>query len=281
MINNMSDFFVSSGGTILSSNDYITQQNNLLAQENSLAKKKKEDWKNKTFQLWTLLKPKLIQDVLPKLESAVRGGQLISHWSSNWIAPHAALEKITSLKKESRLYDLEMQNKIDDMFYPLRLKFDDMNEKSLLDAFLDKNSSVKKIDLDSSKDKISKYRIEESPVDIDELSGSDFEKYIYELALSLGYDAKLTANSSDQGVDIILNESIAIQCKRYKDNVGNGAVQEVVAGRRFYNCRQSVVITNSKFTENAKVLAKKNYVKLIDGEKLKEIIENKPTKAFG
>lgn len=67
---------------------------------------------------------------------------------------------------------------------------------------------------------------------------------------------------------------IAIQAKRYERNsVGNGAVQEVVAALKVYNCCEGWVITNAEFTPAAKALAASNGVRLLDGNDLLHIEE--------
>ena len=54
--------------------------------------------------------------------------------------------------------------------------------------------------------------------------------------------------------------------------VGNSAVQEAVAGKRYYNCDKIIVITNNYFTTSAITLAKVNNVILWDREILKDKI---------
>ena len=75
-----------------------------------------------------------------------------------------------------------------------------------------------------------------------------------------------TATTGDQGVDLIARKDksvIAIQCKYYSKPVGNKAVQEVIAGKGFYNCNKAVVISNNLFTKSAKQLADDSNVKLL------------------
>lgn len=55
-------------------------------------------------------------------------------------------------------------------------------------------------------------------------------------------------------MDIIAHKKdniYAIYSKRYNSNVGNKAIQEVVAGNSYYNADISWVITNSSFTQAA------------------------------
>lgn len=95
-----------------------------------------------------------------------------------------------------------------------------------------------------------------------ELRGIDFEKYVARVFQHLGYETEETPKSGDQGVDLVViygTKRIAIQIKGYYNSVDNSAVQEVVAGMRFYRCSQSCVVTNSRFTKSALDLAAANH----------------------
>lgn len=116
-----------------------------------------------------------------------------------------------------------------------------------------------------------------SGINFDTLSGVEFEQYCSTLLSYLGYSQiALTAASHDQGVDLTAYKDdckYAIQCKRYRNHVGNSAVQEVVAGMRMYNCNRAIVITNSFFTSAAIDLARANQVELIDRKKLFSLLK--------
>ena len=75
---------------------------------------------------------------------------------------------------------------------------------------------------------------------------------------------------------MILNKDgikYVVQAKYYSGNVGNKAVQEVVAARSFYSAEKGMVVTNSKFTKAASELAEANKIRLVDGEALNEMLE--------
>lgn len=100
------------------------------------------------------------------------------------------------------------------------------------------------------------------------MSGEEFERFCAKVLQDNGFEnVKMTKSSGDQGVDIIsLKDGIrcAIQCKRYSSNVGNKAVQEVIAGMQYYDCPIGIVMTNSYFTKSAKELADKTEIILWD-----------------
>ena len=114
--------------------------------------------------------------------------------------------------------------------------------------------------------------------DIDLMNGIEFEKFLCKLLTKLNFTCENTKTTGDQGVDIIAikdNNKIAIQAKCYSQPVGNHAIMEAIAGSKYYNANQCMVITNSTFTKAAKDLATANGVMLWDRkiliEKLKEL----------
>ncbi|GGR21255.1 restriction endonuclease [Deinococcus ruber] len=91
-----------------------------------------------------------------------------------------------------------------------------------------------------------------------------------------GWKAEATRSSADQGADVIATgpkrQRLAIQVKRYQQNVGNDAVQAVVASKALYKCTGAVVITSGPgFTRAAKELAEANAVKLWGPEDLLQL----------
>jgi HJR/Mrr/RecB family endonuclease len=99
------------------------------------------------------------------------------------------------------------------------------------------------------------------------LRGIPFEMFLADVLRLHGYQVELTQASNDQGVDlvaVIYGQRVAIQAKGYSNTVGNESVQQVVAGKRFYGCTHTAVITNSSFTNSALVLAESNECLMID-----------------
>jgi hypothetical protein len=80
------------------------------------------------------------------------------------------------------------------------------------------------------------------------LRGIPFEEFLAKVLRQHGYEVELTPASGDQGVDlvaVIFGQRVAIQAKGYSNMVGNESVQQVVAGKRFYNCTHAAVITTA------------------------------------
>lgn len=115
--------------------------------------------------------------------------------------------------------------------------------------------------------------------EVDKMNGREFEKWCAELLLAADFDtAEVTQYSGDAGVDIIAEkdgERWAVQCKRYKNHVGNSAVQEVVAGMALYHCQKSLIITSSWYTKPAQKLARSNGTQLWDRLKVRSVLENR------
>lgn len=116
----------------------------------------------------------------------------------------------------------------------------------------------------------------EKPDIFDDMDGNDFEKYCADLLIAMGYEeVELTPASHDFGVDILADKdgiSFAFQCKCYTEPVGIKAVQEIYAGRDYYDSMVGVVITNQSFTKTAEDFAKKLNILLWDGELISEMI---------
>lgn len=109
-----------------------------------------------------------------------------------------------------------------------------------------------------------------------EMGGEGFERYLVKLLKAKGYtNARQTKRGADQGIDILYTDNdgnkVGIQAKRYKDAVGNRAVQELLGGMVYYQCQIGIVITTSYFTRSAKELAAKdNRVSLWDSKNLEK-----------
>ncbi len=96
-----------------------------------------------------------------------------------------------------------------------------------------------------------------------------------------GYDTKFTENvRHDWGVDLTLNDSIAVRVKFQSSPVGPRAVQEVFTGKVMYSCSEAWVVTNSTFSEAAELLARSNGLRLINGDELRWLADNPDSSAL-
>ena len=111
---------------------------------------------------------------------------------------------------------------------------------------------------------------------VDRMTGREFEEFLAKLFKQLGYQVMLTKASADYGADLVIQKQgikVVVQVKRKQSSVGIEAVQQVVAAIAHYQANLGMVITNSKFTENAKNLAVSNKVELWDREDLKNVFK--------
>lgn len=120
--------------------------------------------------------------------------------------------------------------------------------------------------------------IRQSEVLFDEMDGHQFEYFCADVLKQNGFkNVSVTSGSGDQGIDIIAYKDdikYGIQCKCYNSDIGNKAVQEVYAGKTFYNCHVGIVLTNRDFTRSAIDLAEKDGIILWNRTKLLQMIDN-------
>ncbi len=123
---------------------------------------------------------------------------------------------------------------------------------------------------------------------ISQLSGDDRRRdgllFEHECANEMkkqGYSVEMTPGTGDYGVDffaVVDGERVAFQCKKTKKASMVGAVQEVYAGGRYYDCCKFVVASPSGFTYPAELMAAKLGVQLerdLQNFELKTLKENK------
>lgn len=113
------------------------------------------------------------------------------------------------------------------------------------------------------------------PLYMDEMEGHEFEYYCADILTEMGFvDVEVTKGSGDFGVDILAEKdgvSYAFQCKCYDKPIGVKAIQEVYAGKDYYDRMVSVVMTNQYFTQPAVDMAKKLNVMLWDRDYITKV----------
>ncbi len=111
----------------------------------------------------------------------------------------------------------------------------------------------------------------------DDMEGHEFEHFCADLLRRRGFrEVIVTKGSGDFGIDILAERdgiSYGIQCKNYHSPIGVKAVQEVYAGRDYYDCMVGVVMSNQYFTGPAVEAAKKLKIVLWDRGYLEEMLE--------
>jgi HJR/Mrr/RecB family endonuclease len=108
--------------------------------------------------------------------------------------------------------------------------------------------------------------------DADRMDGVRFEEWLANFFRARGYRAKTTPRTGGYGVDLVLErdgQTTVVQAKRWKGSVGVAAIQEVYAGKAHYGADAAIVATNSRFTLEARRLAKSTGVILWDRNTLR------------
>ncbi|MBB6016832.1 restriction endonuclease [Deinococcus radiopugnans] len=105
--------------------------------------------------------------------------------------------------------------------------------------------------------------------DLHALNPRGLELHVAQVISALpGWTATANRGSADQGADVIATgpkgRKVAVQVKHYPNsNVGNKAVQEIVASKAIYRCAHAVVVTSGPgYTRAAQDLARANRVVL-------------------
>lgn len=107
-----------------------------------------------------------------------------------------------------------------------------------------------------------------------DFSPSEFEHFVAKVWKNMGWEVDVTSKSRDNGVDILAtksgihDEKAAIQAKKYapSNKIGQPSIQQYDTLRRQDSSVDLVVVvTTSEFTSNARDLAKRLNVKLING----------------
>lgn len=111
-----------------------------------------------------------------------------------------------------------------------------------------------------------------------------FEELIRSLLEEMGFDeAETTSYSNDKGIDVrgvlrtnpLSTVKVAIQAKRWKNNVGSGVVRDLRGSLKVADAEQGLIITPSDFTPDAKAEAQaegKTPITLINGSELVDLL---------
>jgi restriction system protein len=108
----------------------------------------------------------------------------------------------------------------------------------------------------------------------DAMSPAEFEGFCAEELRQANWNARVTLQSRDQGVDVVAdkdNVRVVLQCKLYTGPVGNKAVQEAAAERAHEKADFGIVVTNNRYTSAAEQLAATNGVLLLHYRDLRNL----------
>lgn len=115
--------------------------------------------------------------------------------------------------------------------------------------------------------------------DIDQMTGHEFEEYLYVLLMALGYEQTfLTKKSRDFGADLLFYDQddikTVVQAKRLSEKLGLTAVQEVYTAKAYYEAENAMIITSTNLiSDPCWKLASAAKVRIIDRDELGDIIK--------
>jgi restriction system protein len=111
---------------------------------------------------------------------------------------------------------------------------------------------------------------------IRELTPSQFEAYVaYRLFARRGYAVDNIRDTKDGGIDILVTDrqgqQAIVQCKRYRGTVGAPIVRDLYGTMIHHGAAYAYLVTNSTFSEEARIWAKGKPIELIDGRRLVQL----------
>ncbi|MGH6822314.1 MAG: restriction endonuclease [Methylocella sp.] len=99
-----------------------------------------------------------------------------------------------------------------------------------------------------------------------DMTPAEFEVFCAEELRRAGWNARVTSQSRDQGVDVVAEKGsvrVVLQCKLYERPVGNKSVQEAAAAKAHEQASYGIVVSNNRYTPAAEQLASTNGILLL------------------
>lgn len=191
--------------------------------------------------------------------------------------PQSREEILKSYLNYFQSNDIEMLRVLAEILIEKKLPFEGIGLlKSELEAI------EKEIEIENFEKRLAEENEQIWIEDIDQLNGYEFEEFLKNLfikmgyqVIKMGYQVEQTKLSGDQGADLVVvkfGEKTVIQAKCYSGKVGNYAVQEIFAAMNLYKAQKGMVVTNNYFTPAAFELADANNIELVDRNALEELI---------
>ena len=138
----------------------------------------------------------------------------------------------------------------------------DFYNEILLPLFNKKYSNLKKF-----KQKLKEYETWFFRTQLDfwrSLSGRQFEIELASLLKKHGHTVKVVGGAGDKGIDIILDNNTAVQCKAYKSKVGPAAIRDLIGSMQNANYEQGILASVNGFSKGVYEYNKKNNIELLD-----------------
>ena len=123
--------------------------------------------------------------------------------------------------------------------------------------------------------------VDELKTVLQQMDPYDFEHFVADLWMRMGWQTEVSSAAMDEGVDVIARkqhpyeQTTLIQAKRYGPNttVGSPDIQQYASlGQQYDGVDKVVVVTTNEFTGQARDLAERLNVKLINGDDLVSLV---------
>lgn len=112
--------------------------------------------------------------------------------------------------------------------------------------------------------------------ELNSLTPTQFEELVQEVYRRLGYRVRHVGHSGDHGVDLVIHtrsgEHWVVQCKRWRDPVGEGTVRELYGTLHHERAERAILVTSAEITPPAREWARGKPIDLIDGPALLGLI---------
>ena len=96
------------------------------------------------------------------------------------------------------------------------------------------------------------------------LTGRQFEVEFAQLFRKQGHTVKIVGGAGDKGIDIILDNNIAVQCKAHKSKVGPGAIRDLIGSMKNANYKKGILASINGFSKGVYEYNRKNNIQLLD-----------------
>ena len=119
--------------------------------------------------------------------------------------------------------------------------------------------------------------------EIDEMTGEEFEDFLFWYYKKANYEVKKTPKTNDNGIDLIVRfineengqeETIGIQAKRWSSKVPKEQIVKMSEAKDFYKLNYLFLITTSKLTSEANLYAQNHDIRIKDRNTILEMLDD-------
>ena len=121
--------------------------------------------------------------------------------------------------------------------------------------------------------------------DLKKLDPGYFEELVAVTYRALGFWVKRVGKSGDHGVDLEMRSANGkrwiVQCKRYRDSVGESTIRELYGTLIHEQAHRAVLVTSAEITPPAEKWARNKPIDLVDGQGLLNLMEKARQRSRG